>query len=300
MDNVLRKTEHSLAPAVLCQLSPREALLLRDPSMHCKVRMRFAGSQFPPVVVFKIIDQKGGKYLSGKKLFCPSNQATADTCRIMGNRKFLDMIIADEIESQERKIVDMMDVQSKRDYMQFNSHLDELPAHLGGRDNGWRTLALKRLWRDVLRYERGENGFLASRLRKQLLSETPGGRPVQRTPQLLKHAALGPSPLPSSRRSSKACRLATQRKQLYALNKESEEEEEKWERKEEINEEGKGEAEKDTGRHPRLEAPQTELSVMPEGDSTDSEWEEEVERLYSWTKKLSLSDMDVPPPDHAE
>ncbi|KAJ8276389.1 hypothetical protein COCON_G00081410 [Conger conger] len=72
--STVRATEHTIAPAVLCQLSPREALLLRDPSMHYKVRLRFAGSQFPPVVVFKIIDLKGGKYLSGKKLFCPSNQ----------------------------------------------------------------------------------------------------------------------------------------------------------------------------------------------------------------------------------
>ncbi|XP_035287530.1 putative uncharacterized protein CXorf58 homolog isoform X2 [Anguilla anguilla] len=301
--STVRAAEHSVAPAVLCQLSPREALLLRDPSIHYKVRLRFAGSHFPPVVVFKIIDLKGGKYLSGKKLFCSSNQATAETCRIMGNRKFLDMLITDEIQSQEGKIVDMMDVLSKRDYMQFNSHLDELPAHLGGRDNGWRTVALKRLWRDILRHKRGENGFMASRLRKKLLSVTPGGSSVQgrRTPRLHRYGAVGSTPLPSSRRSSKACKMATQRKQLYASNKESKEEEEEQERKrEEINEEGIGEVEKDTGRHPRLEAPQTKQLVMPEDDSTDSEWEEEVERLYSWTKGLSLSDMEVSPPDHAD
>ncbi|XP_064206799.1 uncharacterized protein CXorf58 homolog isoform X2 [Anguilla rostrata] len=193
--STVRAAEHSVAPAVLCQLSPREALLLRDPSIHYKVRLRFAGSYFPPVVVFKIIDLKGGKYLSGKKLFCSSNQATAETCRIMGNRKFLDMLITDEIQSQEGKIVDMMDVLSKRDFMQFNSHLDELPAHLGGRDNGWRTVALKRLWRDILRHKRGENGFMASRLRKKLLSVTPGGSSVQgrRTPRL--HSPLSSSAL---------------------------------------------------------------------------------------------------------
>lgn len=39
----------------------------------------------------------------------------------MGNRKFLDMIINDEIQSQEGRIVDMMDVYSKRDYMQVGN-----------------------------------------------------------------------------------------------------------------------------------------------------------------------------------
>ncbi|KAJ8266968.1 hypothetical protein GJAV_G00136730 [Gymnothorax javanicus] len=299
----VRAAENSMASAILCQLSPREALLLRDPSMHFKVRLRFAGPQFPPVVVFKIVDQKGGKYLSGKKLFCSSNQATAETCRIMGRRKFLDMIISDEILSQEGKIVDMMDVQSRRDYMQLNSHLDELPAYLGGRDNGWRTITLKWLWRDFQQYERDGHGSLASRLRNQPLSGTPKGKPLERrvTPRLLRHAAVRSMPLSSSRRSSKACRMATQRKHLHALNKASKEEEEKPKGEQnEISEEGKRKAAMATTQHPRLVTLRKEQSFLSEDDSTDSGWEEEVETLYSWSKKLSLSEMDGLPSDHTD
>uniref|UniRef100_A0A8C8DAH8 Uncharacterized protein n=1 Tax=Oncorhynchus tshawytscha TaxID=74940 RepID=A0A8C8DAH8_ONCTS len=66
---------HCLAPAILRQLSPSEADLVRDPSMHCKVRFRFSGSQFPPVIVFKIFHLGGGRqYISGKRVFRPSNQ----------------------------------------------------------------------------------------------------------------------------------------------------------------------------------------------------------------------------------
>eukprot|EP00063_Salmo_salar_P076845 XP_014051680.1 PREDICTED: putative uncharacterized protein CXorf58 homolog isoform X3 [Salmo salar] len=119
MSLTVRAAEHCLAPAILRQLSPREADLVRDPSMHCKVRFRFSGSQFPPLIVFKIFHLGGGRqYISGKRVFRPSNQATTDTCRMMGNRIFINHIIADEIQRQGRMISDTSYITCMRDFMQ--------------------------------------------------------------------------------------------------------------------------------------------------------------------------------------
>uniref|UniRef100_A0A4W4H2S5 Uncharacterized protein n=1 Tax=Electrophorus electricus TaxID=8005 RepID=A0A4W4H2S5_ELEEL len=149
--NTVRSAEQCLTPAVLRQLSPREAHLLRDPSLPCKVRFRFSGSQFPPVIVFKIFHLgQGMHYLSGKKLFRPSNQATADTFQIMGKRKFVELMTKDEIQWRDQAISDPADITCMRDYMQYSSHLDELPIHLGGRGNTWRHLSLKALSRNYI------------------------------------------------------------------------------------------------------------------------------------------------------
>ncbi|KAM9440474.1 LOW QUALITY PROTEIN: uncharacterized protein CXorf58 homolog [Clarias gariepinus] len=117
--------EECLTPAVLRQLSPREANLLKDQSLQCKVRIRFSGPQFPPVIVFKIFQTgRGGRYLSGKNVFQPSNQATVDSCRMMGNRKYMDLMQEDEVHWQGRVISRPADVTCIRDYMQYSSHLD--------------------------------------------------------------------------------------------------------------------------------------------------------------------------------
>ncbi|XP_048093736.1 uncharacterized protein CXorf58 homolog isoform X2 [Alosa alosa] len=183
--------ESSLTPAVLRQLNPREAQLLRDPSMHCKVRFRFCGSQFPPIIVFKIF-QSGGRqhYISGKKIFRPYNQATPQTCKIMGNRKFLDLLVTDELLHLGQRVADAADVVCMRDFMQYSSHLDELPAYLGGRSNSWRTLRLHPLPGPTLNYAHlplGRTGPAGAHLRPDLLqgvlqgchaageTETPGG-----------------------------------------------------------------------------------------------------------------------------
>ncbi|XP_053341898.1 uncharacterized protein CXorf58 homolog [Clarias gariepinus] len=124
-----RSAEECLTPAVLRQLSPREANLLKDQSLQCKVRIRFSGPQFPPVIVFKIFQTgRGGRYLSGKNVFQPSNQATVDSCRMMGNRKFMDLMQQDEVHWQGRIISRPADVTCIRDYMQYSSHLDLSPV----------------------------------------------------------------------------------------------------------------------------------------------------------------------------
>ncbi|XP_051981917.1 uncharacterized protein CXorf58 homolog [Xyrauchen texanus] len=213
--NTVRSFEHCLAPAVLRQLSPKEAELLNDPSLKCKLRFRFAGPRFPPSLVFKIFRTGiGGHYLSGKTLFTPSSQATADTCRMMGNRTFLEIIAEDDIHRKNTMIAEPQDVMCMRDYMQYSSHLDELPACFGGRENGWRFLSLKVLSRE------GAVG--------QLKKVLPFGHiavssfPRQHPSHSITRCSDGSSPVvsvTSRRRSAHAQSTAARKRCLYNLDK---------------------------------------------------------------------------------
>uniref|UniRef100_A0A3B4E769 Uncharacterized protein n=1 Tax=Pygocentrus nattereri TaxID=42514 RepID=A0A3B4E769_PYGNA len=121
--NTVRSAEQCVSPAVLRQVSPLEASLLTDRSLQCKVRFRFSGPQFPPVIVFKIFyTGRGRRYLSGKKLFRPSNQATADSYKVMGNRRFMELLMEDEVQWHGREISDPIDITCMRDYVQVRTH----------------------------------------------------------------------------------------------------------------------------------------------------------------------------------
>uniref|UniRef100_A0A8D0G4N6 Uncharacterized protein n=1 Tax=Sphenodon punctatus TaxID=8508 RepID=A0A8D0G4N6_SPHPU len=113
--------EHCVTHEILKRVSPLEAELVKDPSMHCKVRFRFAGSKFPPFIVFKIFRHSGGhgsKYISGKRAINSASEAAVDACKLMGHRKYYDQMIQDELQYQKHKITDEMDVATMKDYMQ--------------------------------------------------------------------------------------------------------------------------------------------------------------------------------------
>ncbi|MEE6469296.1 hypothetical protein FKM82_008568 [Ascaphus truei] len=174
LKHTARAAETCATYGILRKVSPLEAELLRDPGMQCKVRFRFAGHEFPPFIVFKIFHRSGGygnRYISGKRIINPSSEAAADACKLMGQRAYYDQMICDEQEYQKRKITDVMDVATLKDYMQYISHLDETPAHLGGRDNCWRRLSLKNLPRTTIMYDivdYAESGTLSERLKKEM------------------------------------------------------------------------------------------------------------------------------------
>ncbi|KAB5522210.1 hypothetical protein PHYPO_G00157020 [Pangasianodon hypophthalmus] len=281
--NTVRSAEECLTPAVLRQLSPREANLLRDSSLQCKVRFRFSGPQFPPVIVFKIFHTgRGGSYLSGKKLFQPSNQATADTCRMMGNRKFMDLMMEDELHWQGHTIARPADVTCIRDYMQYSSHLDELPAHVGGRENSWRRVSLKVLSR----------GGGTGATQDGLLREEPSGATVTRRPDRpIRSPAAPPSsavstpgPRTPNRRSARARTLADRKRRIYTLREDTREE--------------NSTVTLDHMTNSRMNKRHTadeKLVFIPDAseclalsDVSDCEWEEEAELLCSWSNQLSL------------
>ncbi|XP_012989803.3 putative uncharacterized protein CXorf58 homolog [Esox lucius] len=320
----IRAAEHCHAPAILRQLSPREADLVRDPSMHCKVRFRFSGSQFPPAIVFKIFHLGTGRqFISGKRIFQPSTQATTDACRMMGNRKFINHIIADEIQRQGRIIADTCDITCVRDFMQYSSHLDELPAYLGGRENSWRYLSLRRLSRNILQWDslrvRGQ-GAEADKLKLMLLDphvlrtliggavppqtlRSPAGPPssVGLTARRAPTAPISFTSLPSTRRSARARITAARMRHLYLFggtlkvdNNEVTEENVNSKRTAPGNRQEK-DAEGGDVRSvpPKIVVPLGLEEDNSENSLSDSEWEEEAEKLCLWTRQLVLDDMDM-------
>ncbi|XP_065771356.1 uncharacterized protein CXorf58 homolog isoform X2 [Muntiacus reevesi] len=145
--------EHHVTHEILKKVSPLEAELVKDPCMKCKVRFRFSGEIFPPFIVFKIFlhtEGHGYKYFSGKKFLKPSSEAEADAYKIMGEKKFYHQIKEDERLFQKFKITDDKDIVTLKDYMQYSSHLDEIPASSGGRNNHWRRLSLENIPRTMI------------------------------------------------------------------------------------------------------------------------------------------------------
>ncbi|XP_036436210.1 putative uncharacterized protein CXorf58 homolog [Colossoma macropomum] len=275
--NTVRSAEQCVTPAVLRQFSPLEANLLTDRSLQCKVRFRFSGPQFPPVIVFKIFHTgRGRRYLSGKKLFRPSNQATADSCRMMGNRRFMELLMEDEDQWHGREISDPIDITCMRDYVQYSSHLDELPACVGGRENGWRRLSLQVLTRDRV------TDPVVDKLEKEALSRP--SRP-------LRFPAVPPSSAVSSRRSARAQSISARRKLLYT-------------RREEQRALGEDQEEKQTHSVISININQMndedgadEELINPDPSSLleldeDSQWEEEAEKLCCWTGQLTIDTID--------
>ncbi|XP_075394416.1 uncharacterized protein CXorf58 homolog [Tenrec ecaudatus] len=166
---------------ILRKVSPSEAELMKDPTMKSRVRFRFSGEKFPPFIVFKIFLQNEGhgyKYISGKTIMKASSETVHDACKRMGGRKFIEQILEDERLFQKLKVTDEMDIVTMKDYMKYNSLMDETPAYAGGRNNHWRRLNLDNIPRTTMMYDiiaYAESGTVSARLQKELkyLSQRP-------------------------------------------------------------------------------------------------------------------------------
>ncbi|MBN3321713.1 CX058 protein, partial [Atractosteus spatula] len=290
--------------------------LLIEPALG--FNCRFCGSEFPPVIVFKIFHHRGGsKYFSGSAI-SPASEAASDACRMMGRRAFFSQLRLDNVQRARWRIVDVADVTCAKDYMQYNSHLDETPACLGGRENTWRTLSLEGLRRTPLacpadpallgalwHNKAGPNqpgtpqqlsktdwSVLFARRRVSVAVTCPCLRRSPAVPPSSVASARRPGPRPvgakpSSRRSSRARHTAAKMRDLYSLQRDrkarraaapfSEDEEER--------------------ASPRVAVLAELQDVIPadipgdEARFSEEEWEEEAERLCSWTKQLSLDDL---------
>ncbi|MEE6469291.1 hypothetical protein FKM82_008568 [Ascaphus truei] len=304
LKHTARAAETCATYGILRKVSPLEAELLRDPGMQCKVRFRFAGHEFPPFIVFKIFHRSGGygnRYISGKRIINPSSEAAADACKLMGQRAYYDQMICDEQEYQKRKITDVMDVATLKDYMQYISHLDETPAHLGGRDNCWRRLSLKNLPRTTIMYDivdYAESGTLSERLKKEmeLLLQMPHTEEDVQQRQLsavtqIRSPAPSPSPAVSThqssqysaasrhsgRRSQQARLKVAKMRRLYGLLREKEQH--------------MVDTAADSSRQNSDRKDVEEQTVR-----SDDDWDEEAEKLYAWSQGLSLEETGIPTP----
>ncbi|XP_069060924.1 uncharacterized protein CXorf58 homolog [Pleurodeles waltl] len=306
LKHAARAAEHCASHEILKTVSPLEAALLRDPSVPHKVRFRFAGEEFPPFIVFKIFHCKSGggnKYMNGKKSILASNEAAADACKLMGHRIFYSQIIGDQLLHQKQKITDLIDIATMKDYMQYLSNLDETPAYLGGRDNYWRKLSLKNLSRTTIMYDivdYAQSGKLSNRLQEELkfLLLKPQNEEAQYKQMAAVTRVRSPMPPPTSLAStsrsthqSASSRLSARRSH-HALQKVA-----KMRRV-------YGQVKLKEGQHSETvhHANQSNLidvdgSVMsPEQEMnvhnilSDEDWEEEAEKLYAWTQKLTFED----------
>uniref|UniRef100_A0A8C3FGP2 Uncharacterized protein n=1 Tax=Chrysemys picta bellii TaxID=8478 RepID=A0A8C3FGP2_CHRPI len=186
LTHTIRAAEHCITYEIMRRVSPLEAELIKDPSMQYKVRFRFAGHD---------------KYISGKRTISPASEAAADACKLMGHRKYYDQMIWDELQYQNHKIIDEIDVATVKDYMQYISNLDETPAYCGGRDNCWRKLSLENFPRTMIMYDimdYAQSGTLSNRLKEKLtfLLLRPQNEEL-RHDQLMTVSRVRPRPYPT-------------------------------------------------------------------------------------------------------
>lgn len=234
--------EHALSNDILRRLSPREAELLRDPSLNVKVKFRFGGIEFPPVIYFKIYVRNFNgalpKYVNAKTMINSDMNARIAACKQMGQRVFYQQMISDSLHGTDGRASDEIDVVTLKDYMQYSSLLDELPSHLGGRANNWRRLNLEDIPRhsifyDIVSYI--DSGRMTSDLRDTLplLLTRPHAPSVQlQHIELLKQAKsavtsrTGPSslsfnkkPRSTARRSRRALENASKMRRAYIMTR---------------------------------------------------------------------------------
>ncbi|XP_074844163.1 uncharacterized protein CXorf58 homolog [Carettochelys insculpta] len=304
LTHTIRAAEHCITYEIVRRVNPLEAELIKDPSMQCKVRFRFAGHKFPPFIVFKIFRHTGGqgsKYISGKRIISPASEAAVDACKLMGHRKYYDQMIQDELQYQNHKIIDEIDVATVKDYMQYISNLDETPAYFGGRDNCWRKLSLENFPRTMIMYDimdYAQSRTLSNQLKKKLtfLLLRPQNEEILHDQLMTVCRVRSPTPCPptaasssrsyqpSSRPSVRCSHQARQRvakmKKIYELEKKRKE----W--KLDV-----------TNRSHLTEHQETMTPSVEDLEDhsvfSDEAWEHEATELYAWSQALSLEDTGV-------
>lgn len=287
--------ENSISNEILRKVAPKEAEFLSDKCSQIRVRFRFGGGEFPPMIFFKIFlhsDGKGIKYLSGKRIIKPASGAAEDSLRLMGNRNFYEQMLQDAMFQKRYKITDEVDVTTLKDYMQYLTNIDETPAKMGGKENYWRKLTLDVLPRHTVFYDIVD--FLYThRMTPRLRQEVPllMTRPITQDIQISHIRVVSemrspdvPMPTPKSkmsgvtsqvsgRRSKQARIRAMKMRKMYGLDRE------------------------DTldsrGQTAFSEEPEDYFDKYgitgEEGEDGDA-WEHEARKLYEWTQELSFND----------
>lgn len=287
--------ENSISQEILRKVAPKEAEFLNDKCSQIRVRFRFGGGEFPPMIFFKIFlhsDGKGVKYLSGRRVIKPATGAAEDSLRLMGNRNFYEQMLQDAMFQRKYKITDEIDVTTLKDYMQYLTNIDESPAKLGGKENYWRKLTLDVLPRHTIFYDIVDFLF-THRMTPRLRQEVPLLliRPLTQDIQIQHIRAVSqmrspdvPMPTPKSkmsgiqsqvsgRRSKQARARAVKMRKMYGLDRD------------------------DTldsrGQTAVSEEPEDyfdKYGITGEEGEEGEAWEREARKLYEWTQELSFND----------
>ena len=128
---------------------------------------------------------------SGKTMIQPASTAAQEACTQMGNKQYYNLMIIDSLQNlNNKRVSEKSDVVSMRDYMQYTSLVDDLPAYMGGRSNSWRRLNLTDLPRhsifhDVINYATTHN--MSKKLLRELpiLLQCPNSQEIQLNPKHL-------------------------------------------------------------------------------------------------------------------
>ncbi|XP_033759403.1 putative uncharacterized protein CXorf58 isoform X1 [Pecten maximus] len=307
--------ENSLSKEILRKVCPKEAELLSDKSVQVRVRFRFGGGEFPPMIFFKVFIHtagKGVKYMSGRKLIKPASEASEDSLRLMGNRQFYDQMLRDAIFQQQYKITDEIDVTTLKDYMQYLANTDETPASMGGKENYWRKLTLDDLSRRTIFYDIVDflyNQRISPRLAGEIpiliqrpLSQEIKIQHIRAISQLRSETVILNAPLPtpkskmsglingpsqqSSRRSRQAKIRAMKMRKMYGMDKAPELYSEFGSRLD---------SREPTALSEEPDDYLDKLGITGEDGEEEEEagaeaWEKEAEKLYEWTQELSFND----------
>ncbi|XP_038613211.1 putative uncharacterized protein CXorf58 homolog isoform X2 [Tachyglossus aculeatus] len=295
--------ENCVTHEILKKVSPLEADLAKDPSMQCKIRFRFGGERFPPFIVFKIFRHPGGcgsKYISGKKTFRPTCEAMVDACKLMGNRKYYNQMIQDQLQYQKHKIADEIDVVTLKDYMQYASYLDETPAYLGGRNNCWRRLSLENFPRAMIVYDivsYAQSGTISGRLQRQLkfLLQRPSDEEMKRHQAALVSQIRCSSPSSSPSSSPRSRQGPGHPRHLGRRSRQARQKIAKMKEAFRRDQEGRPKP------HPKVPTAEGHPVAPPASGAeegqvapSDEDWEQEVTELYAWSQELRLEDTTTP------
>ncbi|CAG5126190.1 unnamed protein product [Candidula unifasciata] len=286
--------ENSLSFEILRKVSPLEAKMLCDKSQQVKVRFRFGGEEFPPLIFFKIFIHGAAprvNYISGRKMIRPTSEAAEDSLRQMGKRLFYDHLLKDAIQHQHYSVTDEIDITTLKDYMQYLAVLDESPAWQGGKENYWRKLTLDDLPRHTMFFDVVDfayNNQVTSELKEtictlmmkpvtqeiqiqhiQAISKLKAQRQSGAPPQALhksKAAEIISDSRTSSRRSKQARLKASRMRHLYSREHAEQNLNDKF--------------------HDEI---LQEKSVTLKDDE-EEELDAEASLLYEWTQELSFQD----------
>jgi hypothetical protein len=65
-----------------------------------------------------------------------------DSCDLMGGRVFYENLMANDYQQRIFNIYEPYDIGTKLEFVKYLNSMDDRPANLGGRNNGWRVLEI--------------------------------------------------------------------------------------------------------------------------------------------------------------
>ncbi|XP_048397126.1 uncharacterized protein CXorf58 homolog isoform X3 [Stegostoma tigrinum] len=247
--------EHCLTTNILRKLQLSDVELLKDTSLSHKIRFRFAGEEFPPILVFKIFQHSGScknHYISGKRIIRPATKYISnldETPAYLGGKDNYWRMLTLTNLPRTTIMYDIMDYAQNKTLSQRLK--EELP-----------TLLSKPITEEIqLQHIR-------------TISQTRSPCPATNIPPS-RSSTSSKTARESQRCSYKARQKVSKMRKIYGLDK----------NKEEVLNNPTHHSHAQDGLQIITSCDQER---SPAVHSPSEEWEHEVDELYAWTQELSL------------